>query len=102
VVLNNFYVNWISKANDYQLFASKYRVTDHCLGHGAEAAVCLANDVQTGKQLVCKLVNLDKIRGKDAQNNIQRKFQEADILRQLQHVSLLSLGVAESSLLLMA
>lgn len=85
-----------------KLFASKYQVTDHCLGHGAEAAVCLANDVQTGKQLVCKLVNLDKIHGKNAQDEIRRKFQEADILRQLHHVSLLSLGVTKSSQLLMA
>jgi len=73
--------------NYYQLFASKYRVTDHCIGQGAEAVVCLANDVETGKQLVCKLINLDKIRGKNAQDDIRRKFQETDILRQLQHVS---------------
>jgi serine/threonine protein kinase len=73
-----------------QLFASKYNVTDRCLGQGAEAAVCLANDVQTGKQLVCKLINLDKIQGKNAQEDIRRKFQEADILRQLRHVSQLT------------
>ncbi|KAJ4264899.1 hypothetical protein NW762_005142 [Fusarium torreyae] len=71
------------------LFASKYRVTDHCLGHGAEAVVCLASDVQTGKQLVCKLVNLDKIQGKNSQEDIRRKFQEADILRQLRHPNIL-------------
>ncbi|KAF4956430.1 hypothetical protein FSARC_11566 [Fusarium sarcochroum] len=72
-----------------KLFASKYRVTDHCLGHGAEAVVCLANEVQTGRQLVCKLVNLDKIQGKNAQEDIRRKFQEADILRQLRHPNIL-------------
>ncbi|PTD05033.1 Meiosis-specific serine/threonine-protein kinase mek1 [Fusarium culmorum] len=80
-----------------KLFASKYQVTDHCLGHGAEAAVCLANDVQTGKQLVCKLVNLDKIHGKNAQDEIRRKFQEADILRQLHHPNILSYVDAISS-----
>ncbi|KAM0562511.1 hypothetical protein ACHAPJ_002201 [Fusarium lateritium] len=80
-----------------QLFASKYRVTDHCLGHGAEAVVCLANDVQTGKQLVCKLVNLDKIQGKNAQEDIRRKFQEADILRQLRHPNILPYVDAISS-----
>ncbi|GKU03923.1 camk protein kinase [Fusarium langsethiae] len=79
------------------LFASKYQMTDHCLGHGAEAVVCLANDVQTGKQLVCKLVNLDKIHGKNAQDDIRRKFQEADILRQLHHPNILSYVDAISS-----
>ncbi|KAG8668731.1 hypothetical protein FPOAC1_008115 [Fusarium poae] len=80
-----------------KLFASKYQVTDHCLGRGAEAAVCLANDVQTGKQLVCKLVNLDKIHGKNAKDDIRRKFQEADILRQLHHPNILSYIDAISS-----
>ena len=64
-----------------------YQVTERRLGQGAEAAVCLANEVSTGKQLVCKIVNLDKIQGKNAQEDIRRKFQEADILRQLRHVS---------------
>uniref|UniRef100_A0A0D2XZB6 Protein kinase domain-containing protein n=1 Tax=Fusarium oxysporum (strain Fo5176) TaxID=660025 RepID=A0A0D2XZB6_FUSOF len=65
--------------------ANKYHVNNHCLGQGAEAVVCLANDVQTKKQLVCKLINLDKIQGKNPQEDIRRKFQEADILRQLRH-----------------
>ncbi|KAF5027879.1 hypothetical protein F66182_20 [Fusarium sp. NRRL 66182] len=78
-------------------FASKYRVTDHCLGHGAEAVVCLANDVQTGKQLVCKLINLDKLQGKNSHEDIRRKFQEADILRQLRHPNILPYVDAISS-----
>ncbi|KAI6751057.1 hypothetical protein HG530_013971 [Fusarium avenaceum] len=80
-----------------KLFASKYSVTDRCLGQGAEAAVCLANDVQTGKQLVCKLINLDKIQGRNAQEDIRRKFQEADILRQLRHPNILPYVDAISS-----
>lgn len=47
----------------------------------------LAIDTITRKQLVCKLVNLDLIRGKNYQSRLQRGHQEADILRQLQHVS---------------
>ncbi|KAF4999021.1 hypothetical protein FDECE_11637 [Fusarium decemcellulare] len=74
---------------DGDLFANKYRVTDRCLGQGAEAVVCLANDVLRKKQLVCKIVNLDKIQGKNAQEEIRRKFQEADILRQLRHPNIL-------------
>ncbi|KAM5345393.1 hypothetical protein ACJ41O_011255 [Fusarium nematophilum] len=68
-------------------FAHRYEVTDYCLGRGAEAVVCLAKDVSTGKQLVCKLVNLAKIQGKNSEEDIRRKFQEADILRQLRHAS---------------
>ncbi|KAF9777007.1 hypothetical protein IL306_004713, partial [Fusarium sp. DS 682] len=79
------------------LFASKYRISHHCLGQGAEAVVCLAKDVQTKKQLVCKLINLDKIQGKNAQEDIRRKFQEADILRQLRHPNILPYVDAISS-----
>ncbi|RYC89048.1 hypothetical protein BFJ63_vAg8189 [Fusarium oxysporum f. sp. narcissi] len=80
-----------------KLFASKYHVNNHCLGQGAEAVVCLANDVQTKKQLVCKLINLDKIQGKNSQEDIRRKFQEADILRQLRHPNILPYVDAISS-----
>ncbi|KAF4448149.1 hypothetical protein F53441_8407 [Fusarium austroafricanum] len=80
-----------------KLFAGKYRISNHCLGQGAEAVVCLANDVQTKKQLVCKLINLDKIKGKNAQEDIRRKFQEADILRQLRHPNILPYVDAISS-----
>lgn len=38
------------------------------------------------KQLVCKLVNLDNVRGKNMAEGIRRRRQEVDILRQLQHV----------------
>ncbi|UPK93927.1 hypothetical protein LCI18_004862 [Fusarium solani-melongenae] len=72
-----------------ELFAHRYQVTERRLGQGAEAAVCLANEVSTGKQLVCKIVNLDKIQGRNAQEDIRRKFQEADILRQLRHPNIL-------------
>ncbi|KAG9498788.1 hypothetical protein J7337_009599 [Fusarium musae] len=63
----------------------------------AEAVVCLANDIQTKKQLVCKLINLDKIQGKNSQEDIRRKFQEADILRQLRHPNILPYVDAISS-----
>ncbi|KAF5237303.1 hypothetical protein FANTH_10869 [Fusarium anthophilum] len=79
------------------LFANKYHVSSHCLGQGAEAVVCLANDAQTKKQLVCKLINLDKIQGKNSQEDIRRKFQEADILRQLRHPNILPYVDAISS-----
>jgi hypothetical protein len=48
--------------------------------------VHLAHDTTTKKQLVCKIVNLDNVRGGNSRDAIRRKFQETDILRQLQHV----------------
>lgn len=48
----------------------------------------LARDSKSRSQLACKLVNLDKVQRKNASEQLQRKLQEVDILRQLQHVSL--------------
>ncbi|KAH7001996.1 kinase-like domain-containing protein [Ilyonectria destructans] len=72
-----------------KLFEDKYVLTNRCLGQGAEAVVHLAIDTVTKKQLVCKLVNLDRLQGKNAQEELRRKFQEADILRQLRHPNIL-------------
>lgn len=47
----------------------------------------LALHPKSGKQLVCKVVNLDDPKNKTKPEARRRKFQEADILRQLQHVS---------------
>ena len=69
-----------------QLFTHKYQLTDRCLGQGAEGSVYLAIDSNTKKQLVCKVVNLDKLQGRHGREQLWRKFQEVDILRQLQHV----------------
>lgn len=47
----------------------------------------LAIDAVTKKQLVCKVVNLDRLKGKNMREEVRRKYQEGDILRQLRHVS---------------
>ncbi|KAK7213686.1 hypothetical protein V2G26_020864 [Clonostachys chloroleuca] len=73
-----------------KFFADRYLVTNRCLGEGAEACVHLATDTKTKKQLVCKVVNLQKLRGRDATKQVQRRFQEVDILRQLHHPNILS------------
>lgn len=70
-----------------QLFEDKYSLTNRCLGQGAEATVHLATEMATKKQLVCKVVNLDKIKGKNSAEELRRRRQEVDILRQLRHVS---------------
>ncbi|KAH7159936.1 kinase-like domain-containing protein [Dactylonectria estremocensis] len=72
-----------------KLFADRYILTNRCLGQGAEGAVHLALDAVTRKQLVCKLVNLDKLHKKNPPEELRRKFQEADILRQLRHPNIL-------------
>ncbi|CAM1502973.1 Fc.00g077490.m01.CDS01 [Cosmosporella sp. VM-42] len=70
-------------------FAHKYSLTDRCLGQGAEAIVYLAVERLTRKQLVCKLVNLDRIQSKATHGTVQSKLQETDILRQLRHPNIL-------------
>ncbi|RDA89800.1 hypothetical protein CP533_3329 [Ophiocordyceps camponoti-saundersi (nom. inval.)] len=72
-----------------KLFQEKYSISQRCLGQGAEGSVYLACEVETRKQLVCKVVDLSKIKGRDASENIRRKLQEADVLRQLHHPNIL-------------
>lgn len=64
-------------------------MTPRCLGTGAEGVVYLALESKTRRQLVCKLVNLGRQDGKMPQDELYRKLQEIDVLRQLKHVSLL-------------
>ncbi|CAH0022926.1 unnamed protein product [Clonostachys rhizophaga] len=78
------------QSEECKFFADRYLVTNRCLGEGAEACVHLATDTKTKKQLVCKVVNLQKLRGRDATKQVQRRFQEVDILRQLHHPNILS------------
>uniref|UniRef100_A0A8H7KB76 Uncharacterized protein n=1 Tax=Bionectria ochroleuca TaxID=29856 RepID=A0A8H7KB76_BIOOC len=78
------------QSEECKFFANRYLVTNRCLGEGAEACVHLATDTKTKKQLVCKVVNLQKLRGRDVTKQVQRRFQEADILRQLHHPNILS------------
>ncbi|KFA47324.1 hypothetical protein S40293_06053 [Stachybotrys chartarum IBT 40293] len=68
-----------------------------CLGQGAEAVVHLAIDIETKKQLVCKLVNLDKAQGGITREEPHRRAREADVLRQLKHPNILPYVDAISS-----
>ncbi|PHH79034.1 hypothetical protein CDD80_5748 [Ophiocordyceps camponoti-rufipedis] len=72
-----------------KLFEEKYSISQRCLGSGAEGTVYLATEVETRKQLVCKIVDLSKLKGKNAPEDIRRRLQEADVLRQLQHPNVL-------------
>ncbi|POR32136.1 Protein kinase-like domain protein, partial [Tolypocladium paradoxum] len=72
-----------------KFFEDKYLITQRCLGQGSDGIVCLATEVSTKKQLVCKLVNLKAIRSRNGPEELRRKLQEADVLRQLQHPNIL-------------
>ena len=58
----------------------------------------LAIDSNTKKQLVCKVINLDKLQARRGREQLRRTFQEVDILRQLQHVSYHTVTKTKSSL----
>ncbi|PHH84490.1 hypothetical protein CDD83_1858 [Cordyceps sp. RAO-2017] len=72
-----------------KLFETKYHISQRCLGQGAEGVVCLATEVETRRQLVCKVVDLTAAKGKNAPDGLRRRLQEADVLRQLQHPNIL-------------
>lgn len=69
-----------------QCFESRYRIFPRSLGHGSEACTHAAVDVTSHKQLACKLVDLNKHPANSTKERIRRAMQEADILRQFQHV----------------
>lgn len=76
-----------------KLFQDRYRITQRCLGQGADGVVYLATETETEKQLVCKLVNLQSVRSKNRREELRRKWQETDVLRQLQHVSAIPMPI---------
>ncbi|KAL6901728.1 kinase-like domain-containing protein [Trichoderma evansii] len=77
------------QTDECQVFENEYLMTPRCLGTGAEGAVYLALESKTKRQLVCKLVNLGRQDGKMPQDELYRKLQEIDVLRQLKHPNIL-------------
>ncbi|KJZ72846.1 hypothetical protein HIM_07790 [Hirsutella minnesotensis 3608] len=73
-----------------QLFQEKYEISERCLGRGAEGVVYMATEVGTKRQLICKVVDLKEVTGSDGAEQVRRKLQEADVLRQLQHPNILA------------
>ena len=92
-----------------------YRVTDRKLGAGAYGHVYLAVCLAQQKQLACKIVNLRKLRFKEEKEErertegterlrgivprrsivdqrVNRTFREVEILKDLDHVSILDRG----------
>ncbi|KAL7930481.1 kinase-like domain-containing protein [Trichoderma chlorosporum] len=75
--------------DECQVFKNEYLMTPRCLGSGAEGAVYLAIEPKTRRQLVCKLVSLRRQDGKVPREDLYRKLQEIDVLRQLKHPNIL-------------
>lgn len=70
-----------------QLFRHRYLITDRTLGRGTFANVHLALEVRTGKQLACKVHDLDRVRQlAPSRDLIRRIIDETDLLGKLKHV----------------
>ncbi|KAI2465909.1 kinase-like protein [Annulohypoxylon bovei var. microspora] len=71
------------------LFGNRYMVSNRVLGSGSFASVHLAVDAKTGRQLACKIHDLDYLsRFSQPQDLIQRILNETDILGKLRHPNL--------------
>ena len=63
-------------------------MTSHELGSGSFGHVYSAEDLQTKKQVVCKVVRIAAV--KDKRLHRRRWFQEVDHMKQMNHVSFVS------------
>ncbi|KAI0115279.1 kinase-like protein [Daldinia grandis] len=71
------------------IFRHQYIITDRTLGRGTFATVHLAIDAKTGKQLACKIHDLDRLRRLTPSNSLIRRIRdETDILGKLKHPNL--------------
>ncbi len=69
-------------------FEDRYVITDRTIGSGGHALVYLATEVETGRQVACKVHNLR--RSLWADQKVQRIRKEATLLSYLDHVIPLS------------
>lgn len=74
-----------------KLFEDKYVVFPRTLGDGTEATAHLAIETKTGRQLVCKLINVRRASIGGPKSVLDRAMKEADVLRQTQHVRIITL-----------
>ncbi|KAF3065024.1 Meiosis-specific serine/threonine-protein kinase mek1 [Daldinia childiae] len=71
------------------LFRDRYIITERILGRGAFAKIHLAVDARTGKQLACKIHDLDRLRRLAPSHDLIRRIRdETDILGKLKHPNL--------------
>ncbi|GIZ47415.1 hypothetical protein CKM354_001050600 [Cercospora kikuchii] len=86
-----------SQCAEIPIFAHRYRLTTRVLGFGGYAAVYVANDERTGKQVACKIVkqpdNLDedhelRLTCRATNESVAREF---NILKALSHPNIMAL-----------
>ncbi|KAH8198697.1 hypothetical protein TruAng_007156 [Truncatella angustata] len=73
-----------------KLFRNRYIITDQILGHGNQGTIHLAVDVNCGKQLACKIMDLDPAGAREEQNHLR----EVDVLAKTRQPGLLSFEYA--------
>ena len=70
----------------FQFFAHRYLITERTLGVGNFGSIFLAVEKETGKQLACKVCNLDSP-PRNSPGYTRRVLHETDILGKMRHVS---------------
>ncbi|CRK30453.1 hypothetical protein BN1708_000969 [Verticillium longisporum] len=87
----SLYVPSPIQQREMDFFAGRFNVTDRALGNGAHARVYLAIEVATKRQVVCKVMNVDRLRMRvDGATTLRRWKQEIDMVKQLHHPNIIS------------
>ncbi|KAI1429257.1 kinase-like domain-containing protein [Xylaria sp. FL1777] len=87
------------RPSETDLFQTRFLITEKMLGSGALAAVHLAINIKSGRQVACKIHQLDRIRRlHGSSSTIRRILDETNILSRLTHPNLLKFVAAYRSL----
>ncbi|KAI2642859.1 kinase-like domain-containing protein [Xylaria nigripes] len=82
-------------SNETDLFRDRFLITERILGKGGFASVHLAVNVRTGRQVACKIHQLDRFRqSQRSSSTIRRILDETNILSRLTHPHLLKFEAA--------
>ncbi|KAI0969432.1 kinase-like domain-containing protein [Xylaria arbuscula] len=83
------------RPSETNLFQDRFLITEQILGSGALAAVHLAVNLKSGRQLACKIHRLDHFReGSGSSSTIRRILDETNLLSRLNHPNLLKFVAA--------
>ncbi|KAI0128462.1 kinase-like domain-containing protein [Xylariales sp. AK1849] len=82
------------QCQEVKIFSDRYAITDRIIGTGGFGRIHLAIEVKTGRQLVCKILNLDNDHGYQAQYVTRFPMLEADILTRTRYPNLLTFEYA--------
>ncbi|KAF3770357.1 hypothetical protein M406DRAFT_14904, partial [Cryphonectria parasitica EP155] len=82
---------------EVKLFDGKYKVTDIILGQGASAEVRLAYDMKTGKQVACKIYDLQSDLGNGASSFVRKTMRSITMMSQIDHPNIASFKCAYKS-----